>query len=146
LHIGKKVGVAAMCQINAKGGVTIGDSTLIGPGVMIWAQNHEFRSIGRPIMDQGYEYAPVRIDEDVWIGAGAIILPGVHLQRGSVVAAGAVVTRGTQPFSIVAGVPAKVIGIRAGSTTETVSGSEMMHKDRSPAIQTVTGDLCQSNK
>ena len=56
--------------------------------------------------------APVVVEDDVWIGAGAIILKGVTVRRGSIVAAGAVVTRDVEPYSIVAGVPAKMVCYR----------------------------------
>lgn len=85
---------------------------MIGPGVIIWSQNHKYESPSIPIRVQGYERRKVIIDRDVWIGAAAVILPGVHLAEGTVVAAGSVVTKSTEPYSVVAGVPARVIGNR----------------------------------
>ncbi|MCS7466770.1 hypothetical protein NZK35_08955 [Stieleria sp. ICT_E10.1] len=73
------------------------------------------------IREQGYELSPVAIEDDVWIAARSVILPGVRLARGTVVAAGSVVTKSSEPNAIIAGTPAKVIGKRE-------SGSEIIHQ------------------
>jgi maltose O-acetyltransferase len=119
LRLGKNVQIAAACHLNAGGGIEIADNTLIGPNVSIWSQNHIYASAGIPICDQGYEFAPVRIEEDVWIGCGAIILPGVVLARGCVIGAGAVVTSSTKPNTVYAGVPARPINQRTGTAEYT---------------------------
>jgi maltose O-acetyltransferase len=113
LVVGHNVGISPMCQINAGGGIKVGDNVLIGPGCMIWSQNHRFSAIEIPICEQEYEFDEVVMEDDVWMGAGAIVLPGVRLGKGTVVAAGAVVTRSTEPYTIVAGVPAKCVGRRS---------------------------------
>jgi maltose O-acetyltransferase len=112
LTLGAHVGIAAYCQINAAGGVEIGDDVLIGPGTMIWSQGHIYASLDSPIRCQGYSREKVVVENDVWIGAGAIILPGVRVAQGTVVAAGAVVTKSTEPFTVMAGVPAQMIARR----------------------------------
>lgn len=117
LVLGNNVGISPGCQLNAAGGIVIGNDVLIGPGTMIWSQNHQFQSAAILIREQGYEPKEVRIDDDVWIASRCNILPGVHLAHGTVVAAGAVVTRSTSPYEIVAGVPARVIGRRGGAST-----------------------------
>jgi maltose O-acetyltransferase len=109
LRLGTNVQIGIACHLNAGGGIDIGDNTLIGPRVSIWSQNHIYASADLPICRQGYEYKPVNIEEDVWIGCGAIILPGVRLRRGCVIGAGAVVTHSTEPFTVYAGVPAQAI-------------------------------------
>jgi acetyltransferase-like isoleucine patch superfamily enzyme len=111
LTIGRASGVSSLTQINAAGGVTIGDHVLIGPGCTIWSQNHQFAP-GMPIALQDYDLAPVAIEDDVWIGAGAIVLPGVTLRRGTVVAAGSVVTRSSTANAVLAGVPARRVSSR----------------------------------
>jgi maltose O-acetyltransferase len=116
LRIGAGTGIAAGCQLNAAGGITIGHDVLIGPSTLIWSQNHIFQNRDKPIRLQGAEYGEILIEDDVWIGGRSVILPGVRLAKGTVVAAGAVVTKSTEPYSIVAGVPAKRVGER-GSTT-----------------------------
>jgi acetyltransferase-like isoleucine patch superfamily enzyme len=113
LVIGSDVGLSPCCQLNAGGGIEIGDDVLIGPGSVIWSQNHRFNHSGTKIREQGYEPAKVVIEDDVWIGAGAIILPGVCLAKGTVVAAGAVVTRSTEPYTLVAGIPARKLRRRS---------------------------------
>lgn len=114
------------CINNAVGDVIIGDytriglhSTVIGPvtignhvnlaqGITVTALNHNFSDPSLPIDVQGISTMPVVIEDDVWIGANAVILPGVRIGRHSVVAAGAVVTRDVPSGSLVAGVPATV--------------------------------------
>ncbi len=92
--------------------VIMGDFVRIGPHVSFIASNriHEKRDI--PILKQGITEKGITIGNDVWIGAGATILDGVNVGDGVVVAAGAVVTKNVLPYSIVAGVPARMIGER----------------------------------
>ena len=115
------------CINNAVGDVIIGDhtriglhNTIIGPvtigshvnlaqGITVTALNHNFEDAEKRIDVQGVSTTPVTIEDDVWIGANAVILPGVHIGNHCVVAAGAVVTKDVPPHSLVAGVPAKVI-------------------------------------
>ena len=115
------------CINNAVGDVIIGDhtrvglhNTIIGPvtighhvnlaqGITVTALNHVFSDTGKRIDEQGITTAPVVIEDDIWIGANAVILPGVKIGNHSVVPAGAVVTRDVPPHRLVAGVPAKVI-------------------------------------
>lgn len=91
-------------------GVTIGAYSMLGPRVTIVGKDHRFDLPGVPtIFSDRPELLPTVIDADVWIGACSTLIGGVHIGRGSVVAAGAVVTRDVPPFSIVAGVPARVL-------------------------------------
>ncbi len=112
LKLGRNVGVSPQSQFNAAGGIEIGDDTLIGPGCTFWSVNHRFQDRSVPIRLQGYDAQPILVGRDCWIAARAIVLPGVTIGDGSVVAAGAVVNRTCEPGSILAGVPAKVIGRR----------------------------------
>lgn len=98
--------------INAAGGVRIGSDVLIGPGVKIWSADHQFFSREIPIRAQGHAVSPVVIGDDVWIGVDSVVLRGVSIGKGSVIAAASVVTKDIAEFQIVAGVPAKVIGQR----------------------------------
>ena len=115
------------CINNAVGDVIIGDhtriglhNTIIGPvdigshvnlaqGITVTALNHNFNDTDKRIDEQGVSTTPVTIEDDVWVGANAVILPGVTIGNHCVVAAGAVVTKDVPPHSLVAGVPAKVI-------------------------------------
>ena len=115
------------CINNAVGDVIIGDytriglhNTIIGPvtigshvnlaqGITVTALNHNFEDTNQHIDEQGISTTPVSIGDDVWIGANAVILPGVHVGNHCVIAAGAVVTKDVPAHSLVAGVPAKII-------------------------------------
>lgn len=94
------------------GEIRIGNHVRIAPHVMIVAANHRFDDCGRPISAQGVERKSVIVEDDVWIAGRASIMAGVTVGRGSVVAAGAVVTHDVPPYSVVAGVPARVIKTR----------------------------------
>ena len=127
-QLGRKSVIESYCCINnAVGDVTIGDytrigihCTVIGPvcighhvnlaqGITVTALNHNFEDTSKRIDEQGISTKPVVIGDDVWIGANAVILPGVKIGTHSIVAAGAVVTKDVPEYSLVAGVPAKVI-------------------------------------
>lgn len=98
-------------QIDANKCVSIGSGGLIAPGVFITDHNHSLAR-GKPMFEQHCVTAPVSIGSDVWIGANAVILPGVHIGDGAVVAAGAVVTGDVPPLAMVGGVPARIIKYR----------------------------------
>ena len=115
------------CINNAVGDVIIGDhtriglhNTIIGPvtigshvnlaqGITVTALNHNFEAPERRIDEQGVSTQQVTISDDIWIGANAVVLPGVTIGNHCVIAAGAVVTKDVPPHSLVAGVPAKII-------------------------------------
>lgn len=116
LVLGKNVGISPYSQLNAAGGIEVGDDTLIGPACMIWSVNHRFGNSDVPIRLQGYDPKPIVIEGNCWIAGNAVVLPGVRIGAGSVIAAGAVVTRSCEPGSILAGVPAKHMGSRGASS------------------------------
>lgn len=89
--------------------ITIGSNVLVAAGVQMITRKHGFGDIESPISEQGYVNAPIIIEDDVWIGFRAIILSGVTIGEGSIVGAGAVVTKDVEPYSVVGGVPAKII-------------------------------------
>lgn len=86
---------------------------MIGGGALICGVNHGHTRRDIPMRQQDFEAAPIVIGQDVWIGMGAIILPGVTLGDGAIVGAGAVVTSDVSPGAVVSGVPARVLKIRA---------------------------------
>lgn len=110
--------------------LTIGKKVIFGPHPTIITGDHPIDIIGKYIIDvtdkeKGQEYdAPVVIEDDVWCGANVTILKGVTIGRGSVVAAGAVVTKSFPPYSIIGGVPAKLLKIRF--TPEEIEKHEKM--------------------
>lgn len=91
------------------GPVTIGDHVNLAQGITVTALNHNFADTDKRIDEQGVSTSPVVIEDDIWIGANAVVLPGVTIGHHSVIAAGAVVTKDVPPHSLVAGVPAKII-------------------------------------
>jgi acetyltransferase-like isoleucine patch superfamily enzyme len=95
-------------EIDVSEGVTMGSHVLLAPGVFITDHVHNVAA-GRLIDTQGVSSQPVRLGDDVWVGAGAIVLPGVAIGNGAVIGAGAVVTRAVAAGAIVAGVPARVL-------------------------------------
>jgi acetyltransferase-like isoleucine patch superfamily enzyme len=112
MTIGDDTWIGQFCYINSAGGVKIGSRVGIGPGVKIMSSQHGEEGRQVPVMMCDLEFARVTIQDDCDIGMGAIILPGRTVGRGSIVGAGAVVTRDVEPYSIVAGVPARKIGER----------------------------------
>jgi maltose O-acetyltransferase len=111
LRIGNNVSINRGSIINAGGEITIGDNVLIGPGVIIYSQNHNYLDGSLPFNKQGYEYKKVEIGNNVWIGARAIILPGVTIGNNVVISAGSIVTKNVENNNLVGGVPAKTIKI-----------------------------------
>ena len=115
LIIGDNVSIQPMCYIecgNIKGGITIGNNVSIAHGVTIMATTHTFDDPDVPIKDQDVIDEPVRIEENVWIGAKASVLSGVTIRRGCVVGAGAVVTKSTDSDGVYVGVLAKLLKSR----------------------------------
>ena len=91
------------------GTITIGDYVHTGANVMFIAFNHAFDDIEIPTIQQDYYDADIIVEDDVWIGGGAVILAGVRIGKGSIIAAGAVVNKDIPPYSIAGGVPARVL-------------------------------------
>lgn len=91
----------------------VGKDVMMGPFVIIIGENHQFSSRDIPMRLQGYQhYSPVRIEDDVWIGARVIILPGITIGKGSIIGAGSIVTKDIPPYAICTGNPARVIRMR----------------------------------
>jgi len=112
LVIGNYVGFAQNCFIEVRGKITIGDNCIFASGVNMAAENHNYTNCEIPIRQQGATRKGIVINKDCWIGTKAIILDGVHIGEGSIIAAGAVVNKDIPPYSIVGGVPAKIIKSR----------------------------------
>jgi acetyltransferase-like isoleucine patch superfamily enzyme len=88
--------------------IEIGDLSGLGPGTMVFASNHAYE-FGSIYIEQPWVERTVRIDRNVWIGAGSIITAGVLIGEGSVIAGGSVVTKDVPPYSLAAGVPCRVL-------------------------------------
>jgi galactoside O-acetyltransferase len=111
IEIGNNVKLNYSVMINAdRGGkISIGDNTLIGPGVVLRASNHKADKVDTPIIEQGHTGGEITIGQNVWIGANVVILPGVKIGDGAIIAAGAVVNKSIPEMTIAGGVPAKEI-------------------------------------
>ncbi len=116
-HSGRNISIGDDSSIGERshllGKVVIGKAVMMGQEVIIITQNHRFDRIDIPMCQQGFKKEePVTIADDVWIGARVIILPGVTVAKGAILAAGAVVTKDVPEYAIVGGNPAKVIKFR----------------------------------
>lgn len=106
-YLGDDVFINYMCVILDNNEVRIGNHVMIGPSVQIYTAAHDLQAASRI---KGWETAkPITIEDNVWIGGGVIILPGVRIGKNAVVGAGSVVTRDVPPNTVVAGNPARVI-------------------------------------
>lgn len=122
LWIGPNSVVNEKCRLDNRAGLTIGSNVSISSEVMILTATHDVQSPTFAGID-----LPVVIDDYVWIGARAIILPGVHLGRGSVVAAGSVVTADVPENAVVGGIPARPIGSREVELTYQLDYRRLFH-------------------
>jgi len=118
LNIGDRTQLNRGVCVDGRGGVSIGTDVLIGPGAQLISYQHKFSDRNKTINTQGFSVAPIIVEDDVWIGANAVLVSGVTIGKGSVVGAGAVVTRSFPPYSIIAGVPARTIGTRGAPSDE----------------------------
>ena len=108
IEIGSNTTIGHSCVLDGRGDLSIGNSVNLSSDVMIWTAEHDVQSSSfAPTI------AKVCIEDYAWLCCRSIILPGVTIGRGSVVAAGAVVTKSVEPYTIVAGIPAKPIGTRS---------------------------------
>jgi maltose O-acetyltransferase len=105
IRIGSRVSINAYAHFWGQGGITIGDDCLIASHVTITSLTHD---IDAPRFRDSLIQKPVVLEDNVWIGSHATILPGVTIGRGAVVGAGAVVTKNVPPRAVVVGVPARV--------------------------------------
>ena len=112
LKIGNNSNIGPYCYIGCSGYIEIGNNVMISPRVSIYAENHVFGRTDITMKEQGVDRQSVKIEDDCWIAANSIILAGVTIGKGSVIAAGSVVTKDIPPYSVAAGVPAKIINQR----------------------------------
>jgi maltose O-acetyltransferase len=112
LTVGKFFGVNSGTYINAIGGITMGNHVLIGSNVTISSGRHPIDGPHPPIFARETIPLQIIIEDDVWIGAGAVVMPGITLRRGTVVGANAVVTKDTDEYAVVVGAPARPVRSR----------------------------------
>jgi acetyltransferase-like isoleucine patch superfamily enzyme len=114
--MGDHSNIGPFAYVGCSGLIRIGNNVMISPRVSLYAENHVIAGINIPMKEQGVIQKGIVIEDDCWIAANSIILDGVTVGRGSVVAAGAVVTRDVPPYSVVAGVPATIIKSRKNNS------------------------------
>lgn len=113
VSLGSRSGIGINCELH--GPITIGDDVMMAPDVVIYTKNHCTARCDLPMNRQGDTRAdPVVIGNDVWLGRRCMIMPGVTIGEGSIVGAGAVVTKDIPPYSVAGGIPATVIKTRNG--------------------------------
>jgi len=112
--------IGQQCFFHSAGGLSIGRNTGIGPGVKIITSFHSDSEIEKPILHSTIKFAPVIIEDNCDIGAGAVILPGVTIGHGALIGAGAVVSKNIPAYTIAVGVPARVIRMRGKSENDMV--------------------------
>lgn len=117
-RMGHDSSMANDCFVGAAGGVEIGSYVAIGQNVRFHSENHEFRDRSKKICEQGVSNKGIKIGDDCWIGAGAVILDGVTIGNGCVIGANTLVNKNVPDYSIAAGNPVRIIGERGISNKE----------------------------
>lgn len=122
IRIGADCGVNAYSFLSGSGGLDVADHVMMGSHVSIYASNHVFADTNLPMNFQGLDEKGICIERDVWVGTGVRILDGVRIGTGSILAAGAVVTKSTEPLSLNGGIPARKIGVRSSEPIGSQAG------------------------
>lgn len=112
LKVGDNSSIGPYCYIGCSGYIEIGNNVMMSPRVSIYSENHNFSNTEQPMIEQGVTRSFVKIEDDCWLAANSLILAGVTVGKGAIVAAGSVVTKDVPPYAIVAGNPAKVVKFR----------------------------------
>ncbi len=112
IALGDAVNIGVNCDITSSNRVTVGAKTLIAAYAYLVGGDHDFSAADRPVMEQGRVARGITIGEESWIGAHAVVLDGTEIGRGTIVGAGAVVTKSLPAGAIAAGMPARVIRMR----------------------------------
>jgi acetyltransferase-like isoleucine patch superfamily enzyme len=112
LIVGDNSSIGPQSYIGCSGGIVIGKDVMLGPGVRLFSENHVLSDSESTIKAQGVVWSPITIEDGCWIASGVTITAGVRVGAGAVVGAGSVVTHDVAPGTIVAGSPARPIGVR----------------------------------
>lgn len=121
LHVGNNSNIGPYSYIGCSGYIQIGNNVMMSPRVSLYAENHNFEDVNRPMKEQGVTRQHIIIEDDCWIASHSVVLAGVTIGHGSVIAAGTVVTKSVPPYSIVAGVPGRVIRSRLANAHQAPS-------------------------
>lgn len=110
--IGDHSGFGDFCFFGASGGIRIGNNVIAGQNVRFHSSNHNFDRVDIPIKDQGVTSKGIEVDDDCWIGSGAVFLDGVKVGRGCVIGANSLVNKNIPPYSVAVGNPVRVLKSR----------------------------------
>lgn len=113
LWVGDRSSFGSGCFVGCSGEIRIGQDVMFGPGVRLFSENHVFEDTTKTIKSQGVSREFLTIGDDVWVGSGVTITAGVTIGNGVVIAAGSVVTKDIADMTVVGGVPARVLRLRA---------------------------------
>lgn len=114
--IGENVTIHDFCYLDACGGLTIGNDVRMAHNCSLISGQHNHDVPGKAIIESGYSTSPIVVGDDVWFGVGVVVLPGITIGTGAVIGANSVVTDDVPAYTIVAGVPARVLKSRFGGT------------------------------
>lgn len=114
IEFGDRVNFNSNVYVNAciGGRIILGNDVLVAPNVVMRASDHVFDDVSQLISKQGHIGKDIIIDDDVWLSSNVTVVGGVHIGKGAVIAAGAVVTQDVEPYTVAGGVPARFIKIR----------------------------------
>lgn len=124
IQLGSWVLIGKLCYLNGQGGIEIGDGTIFAPEVVILSSTHRYKQDSYLPYDEFDEFRPVKIGRGVWLGHRCMVVPGVTIGDGAIVAMGAVVTKDVAEGDIVGGNPAKVLSTRDAATVESLVKQE----------------------
>jgi acetyltransferase-like isoleucine patch superfamily enzyme len=134
LALGNHISIGRECYLQARGGITIGDHSILGSRVVVMSHNHDFLTPTSLPYDEDEILRPVIVGQYVWVGMGSMICPGSTVGDAAVVLMGSVVTKDVPPMAIVSGNPAVVVGSRDEDRTRDLMdrGCSYMVKYKSP--------------
>ncbi len=118
IKVGDRLSVNSGAMLDGRGGITIGDSVMIGPNAVLVSSSHMYRQVAQPMTSCDHEMQPLVIGDDVWIGANTFIKGGITIYNGVVVAAGSIVLHDVDEYKIIGGIPARIIGDRREMSME----------------------------
>jgi acetyltransferase-like isoleucine patch superfamily enzyme len=112
IRIGKDTRIGLYSVLNGGDSISIGAKSLISGFVYLQTSMHGFRNKELTVQEQGYDHKPIVLEQDTWLGAHVVVLPGVVIERGAVIGSNSVVNTDIKNFQVAAGVPAKIISER----------------------------------
>ena len=142
IHIGAHTIIGTHCHFGAYGtGISIGKDVLIASNCSMVDTQHIYADPDKLIKAQDYTSQGITLEDDVWLGAGVVVMDGVRIGRGAIVGAGAVVTKDVPPYAIVAGVPAKLLKWRKEPVQDLPPVADKQPVDTTPQGATVTAPV-----